>query len=234
MDHRGSSTEVPHSKPSTFPGTILHISDILLLLVIGWNIWGIMECSNQDNEQRLVLWVTPCLLKRIREFIHTQYRNTRLDLRPRVVSMGQIYIINDHVNENRDTEKKAICRLSLNGSDTMVPYVETSQEIQMARLEWGPGPNRPWARGVHHAPPPHPYKTMFFWTLRVSTIRNKMLTVKILGLTTDLQLFSKGTLKTRIPNYHAGKILLWQLWPCNSAAYVLNDLYLVSNERWGF
>ena len=28
-------------------------------------------------------------------------------------------------------------------------------------------------------PPPHPYKTMFFWTLRVSTIRNEMLTVKI-------------------------------------------------------
>ena len=34
---------------------------------------------------------------------------------------------------------------------------------------------RPWARGVHHAPP---------------------------------QLFSKGTLKTRIPNYRAGKICL--------------------------
>ena len=83
-------------------------------------------------------------------------------------------------------------------------------------------------------PPPHPYKTMFFWTLRVSTIRNKMLTVKKKGLTTDLQLFSKGTLKTRIPNYRAGKILLWQLWPCNSAAYVLIDLKLVSNERWVF
>ena len=44
--------------------------------------------------------------------------------------------------------------------------------------------------------PPHSYKTMFFfWTLRVSTIRNKMLTVKIEGLTTDLQLFPKGTQK---------------------------------------
>ena len=41
-------------------------------------------------------------------------------------------------------------------------------------------------------------------------------------LTTDLQLFSKGTLKTRIPNYRTGNILLWQLWLCNSAAYVLN------------
>ena len=37
--------------------------------------------------------------------------------------------------------------------------------------------SRPWARGVHHAP--HPYITMFFLTLRVSTTRNKMLTVKI-------------------------------------------------------
>ena len=83
-------------------------------------------------------------------------------------------------------------------------------------------------------PPPHPYKTMFFLTLRVSTIRNKMLTVKILGLSTDLQLFSKGTLKTRIPNYRAGKILLWQLWPCNSTVYVLNDLNVVLNERWVF
>ena len=34
-----------------------------------------------------------------------------------------------------------------------------------------------------------------------------------------------------IPNYRAGEILLWQLWPCNSAAYVLNDLNLVSNEK---
>ena len=51
------------------------------------------------------------------------------------------------------------------------------------RLEFNEYGIRPWARGVHHAPPPppppHPYKTMFFWTLRVSTIRNEMLTVKI-------------------------------------------------------
>ena len=31
-------------------------------------------------------------------------------------------------------------RMSFNVRDTMVPYVETSQEIQMARLEWSPGP----------------------------------------------------------------------------------------------
>ena len=111
---------------------------------------------------------------------------------------------------------------------------------------------RPWARGVHHTttpppthhttppppPPPththththtHPYKTM-----GVSTLINRMLTVKTQGLTTDLQLFSKGTLKTQIPNYRVGKIFLWQLWPCNSAVYVLNDSNLVSNERWVF
>ena len=101
---------------------------------------------------------------------------------------------------------------------------------------------RPWARGVHHAPPPPPppppphipTKLYFFWTLRVSRIRNEMLTVKILGLTTDLQLFSKGTLKMRIPNYCAAKIFLWHLWPCNSAPYILNDLNLVSIERWVF
>ena len=68
----------------------------------------------------------------------------------------------------------------------------------------------------------------------VSTIRNKMLTVKIYGLTTDLQLFSKGALKTRIPNYRTGKILLWQLWPYNSALYVLNGLNLVSNESYSY
>ena len=97
---------------------------------------------------------------------------------------------------------------------------------------------RPWARGVRHAPPPPlPHistKTIFFWTLRVARIRNEMLTVKILGLNNDLQLFSKGTLKTRIRNYCAAKILLWNLWPCNNAPYVLNDLNLVSNERWVF
>ena len=103
-----------------------------------------------------------------------------------------------------------------------------------ARLETHFMFDRPWARGVHHAPPPHPYKTIFFWTLGVSRIRNEMLTVKILGLTTDLQLFSKGTLKTRIPNYCAAKIFLWHLWPCNSAPYILNDLNLVSIERWVF
>ena len=61
--------------------------------------------------------------------------------------------------------------------------------------------NRPWARGVHHAPsPPNP--------------------------PTSLQIYSsylKEPYKTRIPNYRVGKILLWQLWPFNSAAYVLND-----------
>ena len=86
--------------------------------------------------------------------------------------------------------------------------------------------------GTPCPPPTHPYKTMFFGALRVSRIRNKMLTVKIKGLTTDLQLFSKGNLKTRVPNYRAAQILLWHLWPCNSALYVLNDLNLVSNDRW--
>ena len=89
----------------------------------------------------------------------------------------------------------------------------------------GRGPEGPLCT-PYPTPTPHPCKIMFFWTLRVSTIRNKMLTVQIWGLTTDFQL-----LKTRIPNYRAGKILLWQLWPRNSALYILNGLTLVSNER---
>ena len=37
-----------------------------------------------------------------------------------------------------------------------------------------------------------------------------------------------------IPNYRAANFLLWYLWPCNSALYVLNDVNWVSNERWVF
>ena len=87
-----------------------------------------------------------------------------------------------------------------------------------------------------HPPTPNPYKTMFFWTLKVSTMTNTMLTVKSKGLTTDLQLFSKGTLKTPIRNYHTGNILLWQLWPCNSRLYVLNDLvwYQMKDECFSY
>ena len=93
---------------------------------------------------------------------------------------------------------------------------------------------RPLGRLIFNMGIAIPGKTVFLietapW---VFTIRNKMFTVKIEGLTTNLQLFSKGTLKTRIPNYRSAKILLSHLWPCNSAVYVLNDLNLVSNERW--
>ena len=80
--------------------------------------------------------------------------------------------------------------------------------------------------------PPHPYKHMFFSEPSVSCVRNKMLTVKILRFTTKSQLFSEGTLKTRITNKRADKILLWDLWPCNSVLCVPNDLYLVPNKKW--
>ena len=108
---------------------------------------------------------------------------------------------------------------------------------------------RPWPEGsiMHHPPhpthphphphpppPPHPIPTnmVFFSEPSVSCVRNKMLTVKILGFTTKSQLFSEGTLKTRITNKRADKILLWDLWPCNSVLCVPNDLYLVSNKKW--
>ena len=72
----------------------------------------------------------------------------------------------------------------------------------------------------------------FFWALRVSKIRNNMLTVKILRLTTNLQLLSNGTLKIWIPTYRVARILLWHLWTCTNTLYVINDLNLVWNKSW--
>ena len=63
--------------------------------------------------------------------------------------------------------------------------------------EIGRGPEGSTMNPPPPPPPPthththtHPYKTLFFWTPRVSTIRNKMLAVTIYRLNTDLQLFS--------------------------------------------
>ena len=64
--------------------------------------------------------------------------------------------------------------------------------------------------------------------LNPQSILNKMLTLKILGLITDLQLFFVGTLNTRILNYRVDKILLRDLGPCNSVLCVPNDLTLIS------
>ena len=68
----------------------------------------------------------------------------------------------------------------------------------------------------------------------MSWIRNKMLTVKILGRTPDLHLLSKGTLKTRFQNYCAVDILQGDLGLCSNIIYVPKYLYLVSNDSWMF
>ena len=61
---------------------------------------------------------------------------------------------------------------------TLVASLE-GQAVWKTQISLGGVVGRGPEGSTMHPPPPHPYKTMFFWTLRVSTIRNKMLTVKI-------------------------------------------------------
>ena len=68
--------------------------------------------------------------------------------------------------------------------------------------------------------------------LNPHSVQNKKLDVniKIKGLTSDSQLFSEGTLKTRIPIYRGPKIYFCIYALATVFLYVPNDLYLLSNE----